>query len=773
MCDIARFSLVALSLTITSIFVVTTPTASNAAASPVPHAASPSFSLVWSQTMNGQNGNPNDTGNPIVISSPNEAVLQGQPAVVVGDRAGYVMAYNMSTGMSIPGWPYYDGGMPIDASPSVSPAGDPSTVYIGLGNSSKPTAGGYLALNQSGKQVWYVVPTNPSTDPTRTAGVTASMAVGELEGQTAVTSGSLGQVQLAMNASDGAVLPGWDPWLSGDTEVSTPAIADLYGTGQNEVIEGIGTSAGTLFGQQYSQGGHIRVITENGNTGQEYPNGGQVCQLTTDEAVSSSPAVGAFLANSAVGIVSGTSDYYGSQGEPGTDTDAVIAMLPTLGGNCAQQWSTKLDGDTSDSPALADVLGNGSLQVAEGTSSPNTLSGSVYVLNGATGQVEWTRAAAGGVIGSITTADLSGRGYQDLIVPTVAGVQIFDGQSGDVIATLGPGDGFQSSPLITNDPNGTVGITIAGYSYAADQGVIQHYEVTVPGDPTVGATGSWPQFHHDPQLTGNASGNTQMGPSTPPVSALFAPVARGMASTPDGKGYWLVGSDGGIFTFGDATFYGSTGATVLNKPIVGMASTPDGKGYWLVASDGGIFSFGDATFYGSTGNLVLNKPIVGMASTPDGKGYWLVASDGGIFSFGDATFYGSTGNLVLNKPIVGMAASPDGKGYWLVASDGGIFSFGDATFYGSTGNLVLNKPIVGMAASPDGKGYWLVASDGGIFTFGDATFDGSTGSIVLNKPIVGMAPTPDGKGYWLVGSDGGIFTFGDATFDGSRSGQPL
>ena len=61
----------------------------------------------------------------------------------------------------------------------------------------------------------------------------------------------------------------------------------------------------------------------------------------------------------------------------------------------------------------------------------------------------------------------------------------------------------------------------------------------------------------------------------------------------------------------------------------------------LVASDGGIFSYGDASFYGSTGNLVLNKPVVGMASTPDGKGYWLVASDGGIFSYGDASFYGS------------------------------------------------------------------------------------------------------------------------------------
>ena len=74
-----------------------------------------------------------------------------------------------------------------------------------------------------------------------------------------------------------------------------------------------------------------------------------------------------------------------------------------------------------------------------------------------------------------------------------------------------------------------------------------------------------------------------------------------------------------------------------------MAATPDGQGYWLVASDGGIFTFGDATFYGSTGALHLNQPVVGMAATPDGQGYWLVASDGGIFTFGDAKFYGSAG----------------------------------------------------------------------------------------------------------------------------------
>ena len=34
---------------------------------------------------------------------------------------------------------------------------------------------------------------------------------------------------------------------------------------------------------------------------------------------------------------------------------------------------------------------------------------------------------------------------------------------------------------------------------------------------------------------------------------------------------------------------------------MGVAATLDGGGYWLVASDGGIFAFGDATFFGSTG----------------------------------------------------------------------------------------------------------------------------------------------------------------------------
>jgi hypothetical protein len=245
------------------------------------------------------------------------------------------------------------------------------------------------------------------------------------------------------------------------------------------------------------------------------------------------------------------------------------------------------------------------------------------------------------------------------------------------------------------------------------------------------------------------------------------------ATQSGGDGYWLVASDGGIFSYGKSLFFGSTGATKLNQPIVGMAAHPDGKGYWFVAADGGIFNFGSASFFGSAGGAPLNKPIVGMAATPTGKGYWLVASDGGIFSYGDAAFLGSTGAIKLNQPIVGMAAHPDGKGYWFVAADGGIFNFGSSAFLGSAGAGKLNKPIVGMAATPTGKGYWLVASDGGIFSYGDAAFFGSTGAMKLNQPIVGMTAHPDGKGYWFVAADGGIFNFGSSSFFGSAGGAPL
>ena len=50
------------------------------------------------------------------------------------------------------------------------------------------------------------------------------------------------------------------------------------------------------------------------------------------------------------------------------------------------------------------------------------------------------------------------------------------------------------------------------------------------------------------------------------------------------------------------------GGKTLSAPVVGMASTPDGGGYWLAAADGGVFTFGDAGFSGSMGGKHLERP---------------------------------------------------------------------------------------------------------------------------------------------------------------------
>ncbi|MEO6713499.1 MAG: hypothetical protein ABIM89_08745, partial [Mycobacteriales bacterium] len=250
----------------------------------------------------------------------------------------------------------------------------------------------------------------------------------------------------------------------------------------------------------------------------------------------------------------------------------------------------------------------------------------------------------------------------------------------------------------------------------------------------------------------------------------------GMAATPSGLGYWLVAGDGGVFSFGDAPFYGSAANIALAKPIVGMAATRSGRGYWLVGADGGVFSYGDAQFYGSTAGAQLNAPMVGIAASISGRGYYLVGADGGVFAFpaGDATaapFHGSMGGQPLNKPVVGMAVHPTGGGYYLVAADGGVFAFpvansAAAPFFGSAASMQLQKPVVGMAMHPAGTGYWLVGADGGVFTFREAgapvDFHGSLGGTPPEVPVVGIAASRTGGGYWLVGGAETVTAFGDA-----------
>jgi len=440
------------------------------------------------------------------------------------------------------------------------------------------------------------------------------------------------------------------------------------------------------------------------------------------------------------------------------ESDSVLKLSPTmalLDTFTPSTWKSDNNGDQDLGSASPVLLPNG-LVVQVGKLQ------TAYVLQGShLGGIGGQQSSSANFCGANPdggAAQWNGTVY----VPCSDGLRAVTPTTAAPVATWRTNSGAHSSPIVAGGYVWSIGGGTLFELQASDGSAVHSFAIGTPTThfPSPAAADGLVVAPSSNRLYAFAGDAGVPGPPTP---------------APTGPGYWLVASDGGIFTFGSAAFFGSTGDLVLNRPIVGMAATPDRRGYWLVASDGGVFAFGDATFHGSTGALHLNRPVVGMTATVDGGGYWLVASDGGVFAFGDAAYRGSMGGTHLNRPVVGIAAGADDDGYRLVASDGGVFAFGSAQFSGSAGGIPLSRPVVGMATAPGtaGRGYSLVASDGGIFDYGGAGFYGSTGAESLGAPVVGLAPTADGNGYWLASADGGVYSFGDAVFSGAAAGQPL
>ena len=212
-------------------------------------------------------------------------------------------------------------------------------------------------------------------------------------------------------------------------------------------------------------------------------------------------------------------------------------------------------------------------------------------------------------------------------------------------------------------------------------------------------------------------------------------------------GYWLVASDGGIFSFGNAGFVigsipglgiASAGSGLphsLNAPIVGMVPTTDGGGYFMVGADGGVFTFGDAKFEGSCPALGGCPGGAAVAVMPDstGNGYWVVTQGGFVTPFGDAPAPGEPGV----PGVVAAVRSSDGDGYYLLYANGVVYSAGDAVNYGSAiGEVGGFNPASTIFTTADGAGYWVATANGSIVTFGDALYYGGANSLHLNGAII-------------------------------------
>ena len=416
------------------------------------------------------------------------------------------------------------------------------------------------------------------------------------------------------------------------------------------------SSAGVAYGKHYADGGHMRIYNDRG---------GLICTADTNEEIDSSPAIGPILSGGGYGIATGTGSFW-----HGSDQDTV-KVYDT---ECHQVWSVKVDGTTGGSPALADIEGNGSLAVVEGTVS-GADSGSVWALNATTGATIWKTSLPGAVYGSVTTADLTGNGTQDVIVPTDQGLYILDGPTGQEVAHVddGSGDGgvspsgavmgFQNAALVTADANGSIGITVAGY-FAVTGAITSRASCSTSRWP--GQAAPWPTRRRLAAVPPRPS--AQWLRRRRHSLGSLRPAGRSTARVPDRGLRWRhLRLRAGLLRQ-----YGRSDPQSAGGRCHGGA-----RSRWLLAGGGRRWDL-----LLRRRRLLRLHRIAAPQPTRGGHGahtrrQGLVGgADGGIFSYGDAGFYGSAAGVPL-QDIVGMAPTPDGLGYWEVSSTGRIFAYGD------------------------------------------------------------------------------------------------
>ncbi len=580
------------------------------------------------------------------------------------------------------------------------------------------------------------------------------------------------------------------------TQITVPSPAQAAGV-VNVEVSTIGGTSPAVSADQFTYTAPVPTVTAiSPNTGST--NGGTAVTITGTGLTAATAVDFGTVAATGVTVKSDTSIVATS---PAGSAGAVDVTVTTAGGTSAKSSADQFTYAVIPAPTVTAVSPN-SGTTAGGqtvTVTGTNLTGATAVDFGATAGTSVTVNSAGtsltvvdpkGTAGAVDVTVVTPGGtsakssadtftYSSCAIPTVTGISPTSGPGagGTVVTVTGTGFEVAGSPATC---------VATGVDFGSTAGT----SMTVSSATSITVT--------SPAGTGsvNVTVMNAAGTSATSSSDMFtyaAPAAAG--------GFFTLSAYGKVYAYGSAmTGLGDASNLNLNAPTIAMAVTPDGKGYWLLGADGGIFSYGDASFEGSAGQINPSRPaggsnsftpvkeIVGIVSTADGKGYWMVGQDGGVFAFGDATFVGSSGQInpnlpaggsnafTPNRPIVGIVPTADGKGYWMVASDGGIFAFGDAGFYGSSGQInpgmpaggansfTPAAPIVGMIPSIDDKGYLMVGSDGGVYSFGDAPFFGSpAGSLSSSNSVTGIALTPDGKGYWVAGLDGSIYSFGDGS----------
>ncbi len=469
---------------------------------------------------------------------------------------------------------------PVFSSPAVAdisypPDGIPE-IIVSTGGDVNQRRGSVIAFTWDGQQLWKY-DTNDAQGTGTPYGNWSSPTIGDVDGN--------GDMEIVFGSWDRNIYMlnhlGEYQWhyFVADSVWSTAALADLDRDGDLEIIIGTDITGGGVLPDGYrpTDGGFVLILDKNGQ---------KLARRQMNEAIYSSPAVGDVDGDGQYEIFVGTGMYWYLQGrytQPyvygfRVNTSGPEWVLEDLPG-----WPRPVAYPGMSSPALADLDGDGDLEVIIGTghdgmSEPNqcppTCYGALYAWHHdgrpVSGFPMWPKdymGKNGFIRSSPTVADVDGDGRLEILFSMNWDV-IVVGANGAQKQILHTTWSLFASPAIGDlDNDGKTDVVIGGSAYDnSNYGYVYAFtfgEESYRPDPR-----PWPMFHRDPRHTGRYPSPPRLQVSPPSLYVLH-PYGSGsqeqawlnLRNRGEGAFGWSVASQPGNVTVSPASgtaFYTST-----------------------------------------------------------------------------------------------------------------------------------------------------------------------------------------------------------------------
>jgi hypothetical protein len=677
-------------------------------------------------------------------------------------------------------------------------------VVVGIGDvdiSNMNHNGGVIAVNGATGQVVWRFFTGDDFNAAKdgyTDSIISTPAIGDVnnDGRMEIAFGSFDRRIYLLDAN-GKML--WN-YFEADTIWSSPVLADMDNDGFLEVIIGADISANAVLGTP--NGGYTIAFDYKGNV---------KWKTFVDQVVYSSPAVGDLNGDGNLEIAVGSGDFFSGTGKHVTELDRT--------GHIIQQLATP--GYVRSSPALADVKGNGRLDIIVATeeSSPNQRDGRVIAWD-PNGTQLWSVIPKDpfgntfSLTASPAVADIDFDGKLEVLIGVGWVVDALDALTGQQITDNGQPPNNPSAwtmwaswsvldtPAVGDiDNDGSLEVAVAGgHRYDGLHGYLYVWKIAPVNNPKP-ANLPWPMFHQNPSRTGLylkplSYDSIILGRSFPVAVKPGQSFTSTLTLQNVGTSTWTLGTftlgavgDSDPFIVGNRIGLSnsvSPGATVTFQ-IPMKAPAAEG----VYATDWRMVSDSLSLWFGRTSNQTVK-----VGSNP---AMYVLRGDGNIFNLGTANPLSPTQTWTWDAARVLALNSRDNGGwvydlygvghnvsqaqfiainqyskpgltkeviqrdsfYWLLDGHGTISIMG-ASALGPPLPTYSGDVARSFALTNDYKGAYILLQDGTIAIAGNAPTLTPSTPVVSGDWARRIKLTPDGRGYYVLSMTGQIYTGGQA-----------